>query len=82
MVDLSGISGYLKVQGIIETFFPIDKKGNAIINCFHCPYLASNERTCQLLKQPVAFPNKYISQNCPFYDSVLQELESEGNENV
>lgn len=61
----SGVSGYVKAQAIIKVNFPVDSKGNAEVNCLHCPYLSSNERMCQLNKEPVAFPKKYVGDYCP-----------------
>jgi hypothetical protein len=78
----TGVAGFLHAQGVVDVFFPVDKKGNAIINCFQCKFLSSNERTCQLTKEPVAFPKQYVSAKCPLLDSILQELEGGKNENV
>lgn len=61
----SGVASYIKGQATVEVFFPVDQKGNAEICCKHCPYLSSNDRMCQLNKTPVAYPNKYVGDNCP-----------------
>jgi len=61
----SGVSSYVKGVAIVRVFFPVDHRGNAAINCKQCPYLSSNERMCQLNKQPVAFPDKYVGDLCP-----------------
>lgn len=61
----SGVAGYVKGTCEITVNFPIDTKGNAEIACKHCPYLSSNERMCQLNKEPVAFPNKFVGDKCP-----------------
>ena len=61
----SGVKGYVESQAIITVYFPIDSKDRTEIACKHCPYLSSNERMCQLNKQPVAFPNQYVGQMCP-----------------
>ena len=66
----SGVSDYVRTYAIVNVNFPVDEKGRAEIMCKHCPYLSSNERMCQLNKEPVAFPNKYIGDKCP-----LQEIE-------
>lgn len=67
----SGVKGYVKAQATITVYFPIDFKDRIEIACKHCPYLSSNERMCQLNKQPVAFPNQYVGQMCP-----LEEVET------
>ena len=66
----SGVASYIRTQAIVPVNFPVDDKGKAEINCKHCPYLSSNERMCQLNKEPVADPNKYVGDMCP-----LREVE-------
>ncbi len=61
----SGVADYVRAYAIIEVNFPVDFKGNEEICCRHCPYLSSNERMCQLNKEPVAYPNKYVGSKCP-----------------
>lgn len=61
----SGVASYIKAEAIIKVNFPVDEKGRAEIACRHCPYLSSNERMCQLNKEPVAYPNKYVGDMCP-----------------
>lgn len=61
----SGVKSYIEAQCVITVGFPVDWRGNAAIACKHCPYLSSNERVCQLNKEPVAFPNQYVGEKCP-----------------
>ena len=68
----SGIASYVKAEAIIKVNFPVDEKGRAEIACKHCPYLSSNERMCQLNKEPVAYPNKFVGDMCP-----LREVEKD-----
>lgn len=68
----SGVASYIRTQAIVPVNFPVDDKGKAEINCKHCPYLSSNERMCQLNKEPVAYPNKYVGDMCP-----LREVEKD-----
>ena len=68
MADFSsGVSGYIHAEAVITVAFPIDWKGNADISCRQCPYLSSNERMCQLNKEPVAYPNKFVGDSCPLH---------------
>ena len=67
----SGVASYIKAYAVVEVNFPVDDKGRSEIACKHCPYLSSNERMCQLNKEPVAYPHKYVGDKCP-----LQEIES------
>jgi hypothetical protein len=61
----SGVASYIKAEAVIKVNFPVDEKGRAEIACKHCPYLSSNERMCQLNKEPVAYPNKFVGDMCP-----------------
>ena len=67
----SGVASYVKAEAVIKVNFPVDEKGRAEIACKHCPYLSSNERMCQLNKEPVAYPNKFVGDMCP-----LREVET------
>lgn len=67
----SGVASYVKAEAIIKVNFPVDEKGKAEIACKHCPYLSSNERMCQLNKEPVAYPNRFVGDMCP-----LREVET------
>jgi hypothetical protein len=70
----SGVAGYVKSYAVVEVYFPIDEKGHASISCKHCPYLSSNERMCQLNKEPVAFPNKFVGDKCPLQEIIEKEI--------
>lgn len=70
----SGVKGYVTGHYLVKVHFPVDFKDNAAICCKHCQFLSSNERMCQLNKQPVAFPHRYVGDFCP--------LEREEEENV
>ena len=63
-----GVASYVKAEAIIKVNFPVDEKGRAEIACKHCPYLSSNERMCQLNKEPVAYPNKFVGDMCPLVE--------------
>jgi hypothetical protein len=67
----SGVASYVKAEAVIKVNFPVDEKGRAEIACKHCPYLSSNERMCQLNKEPVAYPNRFVGDMCP-----LREVET------
>lgn len=69
----SGVKSYIKGKCTIVVNFPVDFKGNADISCRQCPYLSSNERMCQLNKQPVAYPNRHVGDFCPLVETDEQE---------
>ena len=72
----SGVSGYIKTYTVVNVNFPVDEKGRAEIMCKHCPYLSSNERMCQLNKEPVAYPNRYVGDKCPLNEIKTREANS------
>lgn len=72
----SGVADYVKTYAVVNVNFPVDEKGRAEIMCKHCPYLSSNERMCQLNKEPVAYPNKYIGDRCPLIEIENKEKKS------
>ena len=69
----SGVASYIKAEAVIKVNFPVDEKGRAEIACKHCPYLSSNERMCQLNKEPVAYPNKFVGDMCPLREVKTNE---------
>ena len=69
----SGVASYIKAEAVIKVNFPVDEKGRAEIACKHCPYLSSNERMCQLNKEPVANPNKFVGDMCPLREVKTNE---------
>jgi hypothetical protein len=69
----SGVASYVKAEAVIKVNFPVDEKGRAEIACKHCPYLSSNERMCQLNKEPVAYPNKFVGDMCPLKEVKTNE---------
>ena len=61
----SGVSGYVKGFCMVEVHFPISLSGKADISCNQCPYYGRTSKTCQINKQVVNYPDKYIGGNCP-----------------
>ena len=45
----------------------------ADISCRQCPYLSSNERMCQLNKQPVQYPSRFVGAYCPLKIEALED---------
>lgn len=69
----SGVASYVEATATIKVYFPIDFKGRKEIACKHCPYLSSNERMCQLNKQPVAYPMTMVGDWCPLEEVQTNE---------
>lgn len=73
----SGVKEYIVAQAVVTVRFPVDFKGNAEISCIQCPYLSSNERMCQLNKEPVAYPRKFVGALCPLTQIEMEETNNE-----
>ena len=71
----SGVSGYIKGRCMVEVNFPVDARGNADVSCNQCPYYGRTSKTCQLNKQTVNYPEKYIGAHCPL--TFTGEIEGE-----
>ena len=69
----SGVKSFIKGKAEIEVNFPVDFKDKADISCRHCPYLSSNERMCQLNKQPVQYPSRFVGAYCPLKIEALED---------
>lgn len=74
----SGVKGYIKAHCTVTVSFPIDWHGNMDVKCDHCQFYGRSSKTCQLNKKPIAYPEKYIGQDCP----LEFEEDSEENEQV
>ena len=61
----SGVSSYIKCRCMVEVNFPVDVKGHADVSCNQCPYYGRTSKTCQLNKQVVNYPERYIGVRCP-----------------
>ena len=75
----SGCKGFVVMKCTVRVNFPIDWNDRAEIACKHCPYLSSNERMCQLNKQPVQYPKQYVGFDCPLKFNENEEKENESN---
>lgn len=78
----SGCKGFVVMECTVRVNFPIDWKDRAEIACKHCPYLSSNDRMCQLNKQPVFYPNTNLGEWCPLEQietNIKGETENESN---
>lgn len=61
----NGIKAFVTATATMEVKFPIDWNGKEYVRCDKCPFLSSNERICQLNKEPVHFPHSAIGAWCP-----------------
>lgn len=61
----SGVKEFIRGKAEITVNFPVDWSDRAYVYCVQCPFLSSNERMCQLNKQPVQFPQRSIGYDCP-----------------
>lgn len=75
----SGVKSFITGECTIKVHFPVDWKDRADVCCMQCPYLSSNERMCQLNKQPVQYPKQYIGYDCPLKFNENEEKQNETN---
>ena len=75
----SGVKSFITGECTIKVHFPVNWKGQADVKCTQCPFLSSNERMCQLNKQPVQYPNQFIGFDCPLS---FNETEEKQNNNM
>lgn len=61
----SGVAKYIKAVAVVETYFPVDWRGNAEISCIHCNYYVRATQRCGLTQQIVNFPERYVGECCP-----------------
>lgn len=74
-----GVKSFITGECTITVRFPVDWKDKSEVCCMQCPYLSSNERMCQLNKQPVQYPKQYIGYDCPLKFNENEEKENERN---
>lgn len=69
----SGASAYIKGVANVATFFPVDRKGTALICCDACNFYKRGSKRCALTEEVIPWPEKYTGRTCP--------LTLEGEEN-
>ena len=67
MADFTdGVKRYIKAQGIITNYFPVDFKDNEDICCYQCDFFSRNQGICLVTKEVTPYPQKFIGRMCPF----------------
>lgn len=69
----SGVAKYIMAQATVEVGFPVDFKGKADISCNQCPFLSNNGRTCNLNKEIVEYPARYVGGHCPLVQVIEED---------
>ena len=73
----SGVKGFIKGTYTVEVFFPIQNNGKVEVCCDQCQYYGRNSKTCQLNKQIVNYPDKFLGVCCPLsFDGEMIEKEN------
>lgn len=73
----SGVKSYIKARASVTVNFPVDFRDNVLVACKLCPYLTHSTNMCQLTKELVPFPDKYVGGNCP-----LEIIEEDKNGDI
>ena len=67
MADFTdGVKRYIKAQGIITNYFPVDFKDNKDISCYQCAFFSRNQGICLVTKEVTPYPQKFVGRMCPF----------------
>lgn len=61
----SGVKGYVYGTVTLNVGFPIDWNDVPHISCIHCKFYSLSSRRCQLNKEVVDFPERYVGDMCP-----------------
>lgn len=61
----SGVTAYVHGVALVEIYFPIDSKGTEYCCCEQCFYFREASRSCALNHETIAFPSRYVGDNCP-----------------
>ncbi len=61
----SGVKGYVYGTVTVRVGFPIDWNDLAHISCVHCQFYSPVSKRCQLNKEIIDFPEKYVGDMCP-----------------
>ena len=68
----SGVKGYVYGKVTVLVGFPVDFHNVPHISCTHCRFYSPSSRRCQINKEIINFPEKYVGDRCP-----LELVESE-----
>lgn len=60
-----GVRAYVKGETTVAVYFPVDARGEADISCRQCPHYVQSQRRCGLNSRVVAYPDKFVGQDCP-----------------
>ena len=67
MADFTdGVKRYIKAQGIITNYFPVDFKDNEDRSCYQCDHFSRNQGICLVTKEVTPYPQKFVGRMCPF----------------
>lgn len=61
----TGVASYIIGRATVVVTFPVDFRGVPDVRCEQCQFLNRTGRSCQLNKQIVEYPEKYIGSHCP-----------------
>lgn len=61
----NGIQKYVHAVAIVENYFPVDETGRPYICCEQCFYKDVDHNVCNLNRERIAFPHKYVGGECP-----------------
>ena len=72
----SGVKGYVTGKATVYVHFPISWKGERDISCKQCKFFRVTSRSCALNDAVCAYPEKYVGDECPL-DELVVDLDEE-----
>ena len=70
---VSGVKGYVYGTVTIRVGFPVDFRDVPHISCIHCQFYSPSSRRCQINKEIINFPEKYVGDRCPLEPENAEE---------
>jgi hypothetical protein len=61
----SGVKRYITAVAVVEVNFPVDWHDRADVSCRQCQFFVRATGRCGLNQHVVAYPEKYVGDECP-----------------
>lgn len=61
----SGVKSYIKTKATVYEEFPVSHQDVPYTACKVCKFLTHSTNMCQLTKEIVAYPDRFVGDKCP-----------------
>lgn len=65
MIFDSGVQSYIVGTATVKVNFPVNWHGEPDVRCELCEFYSRTSRRCQINREIVPYPEKYIGPMCP-----------------